>query len=306
MHELLKLLRLLILILRDAIRDWWEDNAPRLAASIAFYTTFSLAPLVVVTIAIAGSIFGQAAVQGELVKNIEVLVGRDAAGVIQGIIKNARMSPSGGIATGVSVFLLLVGATAVFGELQHAINRVWQVRSADSLRRVAISRFLSFLMVLGMGVLLFASVVANAVLAILASYVGDAIPVIGHLLFVVNFLLPFALLTVLFAMFYKVLPDVKISWADVWVGALITSLLFVLGKYALGLYLGRGTVGSAYGAAGSFVVFLFWIYYSSQIFLFGAEVVFAYTRRLGIEIAPARGAVRLSEGEKECVAKGVD
>jgi membrane protein len=295
MHIPLDTPRLLLSILKEALFRWWEDNAIKLAAAIAFYTVFSLAPLVIIVIAIAGSVFGTAAVQGDVVASIEDFVGREGAGVIQSIIVNARMSHSSSLAAALSILLLLVAATAVFAEIQQDLNSVWDVRSRRGIRGLAVRRLLSFLMVLGIGLLLLAMVLATTVLSLVGSYFGHIVPGLSRLLFFINFLLPFVALTVLFAMFYKVLPDVKISWLDVWAGATVTSLLFILGRYLLGFYFSsRTTFGSAYGAAGSLVVFLLWVYYSAQIFLFGAEVTYAQARHLGRAIMPARGAAPIS------------
>ncbi len=299
MRELLLIFKLLFRTVRDAFAGWWADEAPRLAAAVAFYTVFSLAPLVIIAVAIAGAIFGDAAAQGQIVSHMEELIGRDAAGVIQSIIVNARTSHSGTFAAVASSVILLAGATGVFAELQHALNRVWEVRSPGSIKSVIRTRLLSFSIVLGCGVVLVAALLVNAGITIAAAYLGDMLPILHFFFFLLNVVLPFAVVTTLFAMFYKVLPDVNIDWAAAWVGALITALLFVLGNYLLSFYLRRGMIRSAYGAAGSFVVFLVWIYYSAQIFLFGAEVTHAYTKAAGIRFTPAHGAVPLPGKGKE-------
>ncbi len=298
MRDLLLFFRLLFHTVEDALTGWWANEAPRLAAAVAFYTVFSLAPLVIIAVAIAGAVFGAAAAQGQIVSHIEELVGRDAAGVIQSILVSARASHSGWLAAVVSSIVLLVGATGVFTELQHDLNRVWGVRSPGSIKSVIRTRLISFFIVLGCGAVLIAALLVNAGLTIAVAYLGDTIPVIDFFFFLVNVVLPFAVITALFAMFYKVLPDVSIGWAAAWVGALITALLFVLGNYLLSFYLSRGAIRSAYGAAGSFVVFLVWIYYSAQIFFFGAEVTHAYTKAAGIRFAPLHGAVPVDGKEK--------
>lgn len=290
--------RLFIQILKEASFKWWSDDAPRLAAAVAFYTMISLAPLVVVAVAMAGFIFGQAAVQGQIVVHTQALIGTQAARVIQNVIQHAQASRSGFFAGAIGVVLLLMGATAVFSEVQHALNTVWEVRSTGGLANALRNRLLSFLMVVGISLLLLAALLANAASAVVAAYVGDGIPALRQLFFLLNTVLPFVLMTALIAMFYRVLPDVKITWQDVWVGALITSVLFMGGKYLLGAYFSRATLGSAYGTAGSLIVFLLWIYYSAQIFLFGAEITHAFARHLGTAITPARGAIAISHAKE--------
>ncbi len=296
MHGLVALVRLLSAVLRAAFYDWWEDDAPRLAAAVAFYTVISLAPLVIIAIAIASAIFGQAAVQGEVLAQIASFTGKQAASVIQAILANARTSHSGPFAAAVSIIILLSAATAVFVELQHALNRVWEVRTPGTLKGAAIQRLISFLIVLGIGLLLVAALFVEAAVRIAMAYLGSAVPVLVHLFFLVNIALPFIVITALFAMFYKVLPDVKIGWTDTAAGSVITALLFVLGNYLLGFYLRRSAITSAYGAAGSLVVFLLWIYYSVQIFLFGAEITHVYATRHAIRVTPVRGAVSARSG----------
>ncbi|MEN6617554.1 MAG: YihY/virulence factor BrkB family protein [Syntrophorhabdus sp.] len=293
--EFLAPFSLLLRIIKDASIEWWADDSPRLAAAVAFYTVFSLAPMLIIAVAMAGAVFGQAAVKGEVISYVEGFTGREAANVLQGILASARTSQSGLAATA-SVVFLLVGATAVFAELQHALNRVWEVRSSAGFKSVIVTRLLSFIIVLGMGFLLIAALLANAALVLARSYV--TIPIIEPLFFLLNFALPFSVITILFAMFYKILPDVKISWDDVWIGALITAILFVLGNYLLSLYLAHGVLTSAYGAAGSLVAFLLWIYYSTQIFLFGAEITHVWANRLGTKITPARGAVAVPQKKR--------
>lgn len=293
MRAFIALVRLLSGVLQTAFRDWWEDNAPRLAAAVAFYTVISLAPLVIIAIAIASAIFGQAAVQGEVLAKFATFTGTQAASVLQAILANARTSQSGPFAAAVSVIILLTAATAVFVELQHALNRVWEVRSSGTLKGAAIQRLISFLIVLGIGLLLVAALIVEAAARIAMAYIGHTVPGLVRLFFLLDIVLPFIVITALFAMFYKVLPDVKIGWTDAAAGALITALLFVLGNYLLGFYLRHGAAGSAYGTAGSLVVFLLWIYYSLQIFLFGAEITHVYATRHGARVTPVRGAVSI-------------
>lgn len=303
MRSLFGFFRLLWRIMRDAFVEWWEDDATRLAAAVTFYTIFSLAPLVIIAVSIAGTIFGQKAAEGQLLDYVKEFTSEETAGFIQTIIESAYFSRSGFLYTILGILALLIGATAVFAELQHALNRVWEVRSSGGIRGLLMTRLLSFLVVLGIGGLLIAALIASNALALAASYFGDWIPFLPYVFFLLSVALPFLLMTVLFAMFYKVLPDVHIGWSDVWVGALSTAALFALGNYLLGFYLRHGSISSAYGAAGSFVVFLLWIYYSVQIFLLGAEIAHAYGKHLGTEITPARGAVSISHEKRKAEAQ---
>jgi membrane protein len=251
-------------------------------------------PSAIIAVAVTGSIFGQAAAQGQIVEHAEALIGTHAANVIENIIEKTWIAQSGSFAAAISMLILLVSSTAAFAELHQALNRVWEVRSSGSIKSVLNTRLLSFLVVLAIGVLLLSALLANAGLALVIAFVKRQAPEIARVLFLANAILPLVVTTVLFAMFFKVLPDVHISWKDVWAGAVITSLLFVLGNYLLGFYLSRTVLASAYGAAGSLFVFLLWVYYSAQIFLLGAEITHAYARRAGRAITPARGAVAFS------------
>lgn len=298
MRELLALLRLLFRVLKAALQEWWDDDAPRLAAAVAFYTVFSLAPLVIIAIAIASAIFGQAAVQGEVLAQIASFTGTQAASVIQAILANASTSHSGPFATAISILILLSAATAIFVELQHALNRVWAVRTAGTFRQAVIKRVISFFIVLGVSLLLVAALLVEAAVRLAAAYLGTAIPFVVQLFFFLDIVLPFIVITVLFAMFYKMLPDVTIGWWDVAAGSVITALLFVLGNYLLGFYLRRGTLTSTYGAAGSFVVFMLWIYYSVQIFLFGAEITHVYASQAGKATSATGARAGRPEGRK--------
>ncbi len=284
-------------LLKETFAEWNKDKASRLAAALAYYTVFSLAPLLIIVIAIAGSVFGEEAARGEIVKQIQGLVGRNGAEFIQTAIQNASKPSEGTIASIISLVVLLFGATGVFAELQDALNTVWEVQPKPGLGAMGFirNRFLSFAMVLGIGFLLLVSLVLSAALAALSNYFGHLIPGIDFLWQLVNFILSFVITTLLFGLIYKVLPDVKIAWSDVWTGAAITSVLFSLGRYLLGQYLGNSSFGSTYGAAGSLVVVLFWVYYAAQILFFGAEFTQVYTRRYGSGIVPANYAVSVSE-----------
>lgn len=283
-------------LLKDTFSEWQEDKASRLAAALAYYTVFSLAPLVIIAIAIAALVFGQEAAQGRIDEQIEGLLGSQGADAVQDMIKNSRKAEQGTIATLISVGILLFGASGVFGQLQDSLNTIWEVapKPGRGIKGFIKDRFLSFSMVLGIGFLLLVSLILSAGLAGVGNYFGHLMPGLPFLQ-ALNFLLSFGIVTVLFALMFRVLPDAKIAWGDVWIGAAITSLLFTLGKYLLGLYLGNGSVGSTYGAAGSFVVLLLWVNYSAQILFFGAEFTQVYANKYGSRIVPAKNAVPVTE-----------
>jgi membrane protein len=285
-------------LLKDTFDEWNEDKASRLAAALAYYTVFSLAPLLIIAITIASLIFDQAAAEGQIVQQIQGLVGKDGAQAIQEMIRNASKPSSGGtIATIIGVATLLFGASGVFGQLQDALNTIWEVAPKPGRGVVGFirDRFLSFSMVLGTGFLLLVSLVLSTGLAALSSYFGNLLPGFDALWQIVNFVISFGVVTVLFALIYKVLPDAKITWGDVWIGAAITALLFTIGKFLLGVYLGNGAFGSTYGAAGSFVVILAWVYYSAQILFFGAEFTQVYAGKYGSNIKPSKNAVPVTQ-----------
>jgi len=283
-------------LVKDTAAEWSEDNVPLLAAALAYYTVFSLAPLLLIAIAIAGFFFGEEAARGEIIGQIQGLVGVEGAQAIQAMIQNANRPGSGGTtATIIGVVVLLFGASGVFGQLQVALNTIWEVKPkpGNGIKSFIQSRFLSFAMVLVIGFLLLVSLVLSAVLAGVSHYFGSLVPgflIVGQ---TVNFVISFGVVTVLIAGIYKFLPDVDIPWKNLWVGAGVTALLFNLGKFLLGLYLGSSSVSSAYGAAGSLVVVLIWVFYSAQILLFGAEFTQVYSKYRGLPIEPSKHAVRV-------------
>jgi membrane protein len=273
-------------LLGEAAEGWHKDNAPRLGAALAYYTLFSIAPLLVVAIAVAALVFGQDAAQGRIVAELSGLLGEAGARALEETVENSRKATAGTLATLGALFTLFLGATGVFGELKGALNVIWDVREDEGPSRGFIAgilrnRLWSFAMVLAVGFLLLVSLVINAVLAAAQGALGRYLPEPSALLGYVNTLASLAMITVLFAMIFKFLPDARVAWNDVWVGAAFTSTLFVAGKYLIGLYLGRSSVGSVYGAAGSVVVLIVWVYYAAQIFFFGAELTQAYARRHG-------------------------
>jgi membrane protein len=276
-------------LLSATYTKWTADHAQGLGAALAFYAIFSLAPLLLIVIAIAGSVFGQEAAQGEIIGQIQGLVGEESAKAIQSMIEEARKPAAGIIATVVALVLLFLGATGVFAQLQEALNIIWRVEAKpeQGMWKILKDRFISLLAVLGTGFLLLISLVISAALSAIGTTLEQFLPVPGFLLQLINFLVSFAIVTLLFAMIYKLLPDRSIQWSDVWIGAIITSLLFTIGKFVIGVYLGKSDVGIAYGAAGSLVVMLMWVYYASQIFLFGAEFTAVYTHARGSKLAPS-------------------
>ncbi|MBM0742890.1 YihY/virulence factor BrkB family protein [Phormidium sp. CLA17] len=285
-------------LIKGTIAEWKEDNVPVLAAALAYYTVFSLAPLLLIAIAIAGAVFGEEAARGELVRQIQGLVGKDGAEAIQAMIQNADKPGSGGaIATIIGVVLLMFGASGVFGQLQAALNTIWEVKPkpGQGIRGFLVSRFLSFAMVLVIGFLLLVSLLLSTVLATVSYFFNNLMPGIPILGQVINFAISFGVITVLFASIYKFLPDVEIPWKNLWVGAAVTAILFNIGKLAIGLYLGNSSVGSAYGAAGSLVVLLIWVFYSAQILLIGAEFTQVYSKYRGTPLRPSKHAVPIDE-----------
>jgi membrane protein len=287
----------IIELIKETFRDWSEDKAVRLAAALSYYTVVALAPLLVIIIAIAGLVFGREAAQGQIVAQIGSLVGQQSAEAIQGIIANASQPKSGIIAGVLGIATLLFGASGVFGQLQDGLNTVWEVqpKPGRGLLGIIKDRFLSLTMVFGVGFLLLVSLVLSAALSALGAYVNSLLPLPEIVLQALNFIISLLVITLLFAMIFKVLPDAKIAWGDVWIGATITALLFAVGKLLLGLYIGRSSVGSAYGAAGSLVVILVWIYYSTQILFLGAEFTQVYANRYGSLIKPDEDAVAVTE-----------
>jgi membrane protein len=280
-------------ITKQTFSDWLDDDASRLAASLAFYTLLSLAPLVIIAVAIAGFVLGPEAARGQIAAALSEVVGHEAALGIQSVVASARSTSSGTIGTVIGVITLFIGASGVFGELQFALNSIWEVRARPG-RGVwgeIKDRFLSFTMVLGVAFLLLVSLVLSALLSVIGHFFTASLP--GGELFwqLLNFLISFAMVTALFALILKYVPDVEIQWSDVWVGAGVTALLFTIGKSLLGLYLGKASVGSSYGAAGSLVVLVVWVYYSAQILFLGAEFTQVQARQRGRAIKPSKRAI---------------
>jgi membrane protein len=259
-------------ICRAAGAAWLADRAPSMGAAMAYYMVFSLAPVLILVIAVAGLVFGQAAAQGAIVRQLGDLMGVEGATALQAMIASAAHKRAGIVATLVGTGTLLVAATAVFGELQASLNVIWKVqRRRKALIALARERLLSLSLILALGFLLLVSLVLSAALTAFGQYLNGVFPGLPLILRILHLALAFGLMSVLFAMIFKILPDTLVAWQDVWVGAMVTALLFSIGKYLIGLYIGSSNVASTYGAAGALVIILVWIYYSAQILLFGAE-----------------------------------
>jgi membrane protein len=281
----------LLALLRDTVKGWQADKASRLAAALAYYTIFSMAPLLVLGVSVLSLAMGRDEARAGLSSQIATLAGPAAASAVESIagVEESNQSSGNIWLTVISVITLLLGASGVFGQLQDALNTIWGVTAPPEAGVMALirNRFLAFSMILVIGFLLIVSLVLSAVLSFFTNRISARVPEVSYLLPFLDFAVSFTITTILFALIYRILPSIKIAWRDVWIGAAITSLLFNLGKILIGLYLGRSDVGSAFGAAGSLVVILVWIYYSAQIFLFGAEFTFVYANQYGSRCQPA-------------------
>jgi len=282
---------------KDTAKSWSEDKASRLAAALSYYTIFSIAPLLVLAIAVAGLVFGRDAASNQLFGEIRGLVGDQGAQAIQAMVQSMNQKGGGILATIIGIATLLIGASGAFGQLQDALNTIWQVQPKPGLgiKGFLRTRFLSFSMVLVIGFLLLVTLVISAVLSALGQYLEGILPIPPAVMQLLNFAISFGVTALLFTLIYKVLPDVTVRWRDVWIGGFVTAFLFSIGRYLIGLYLGRGSVSSAYGAAGSLVLILIWIYYSAQILFFGAEFTKVFAKRYGSPIQPSPYAVPISE-----------
>lgn len=288
-------------LVKQAGFQWNEDNAPRFAAAVAFFTIFSIAPLLTIVVAVAGAVFGDAAARTALLQEIETLSGSGSSEAVRIILENAVFTAGDIVTTVVAVIVMLWGATRVFAELQEAMNHIWNVtpRIDSMVLGLLWKRAISFGMILAVGFLLLVSLVMSAVLSAFESQMTEVIPsgAMRILIWSADSAISFGLITLLFAMIYKILPDAQIAWRDVWLGAVVTAALLVIGKYLIGLYLGRSTTASAFGAAGSFMVFLIWIFFSVQILFFGAELTQVYANRYGSGVLPIKGARIKEKGE---------
>lgn len=271
-------------LLKEAVSAWSDDFAPSMGAALSYYMLFSIAPLLVIVIALAGFFFGAEAVRGEVFAQLSGLMGQDGAAAIEGLLKSASEPKEGAIATAASVAVLLLGATTALAELQSSLDRIWRAPAPEKIGGVWTfirARLLSFAMILTLAFLLMVSLVLGAGMAALGKWWGPWFTGWETLAQIVNFVLSFGLTTVLFAMIYKIVPRVHIRWHDVWVGAAVTAVLFAVGKILIGLYLGKSGVTSGFGAAGSLVLVMVWVYYSAQVFLIGAEFTWVYAHEFG-------------------------
>ena len=270
-------------LIKRTADSWNEINAPRLGAALSYYTMMSIAPLLVICVGIAGVVFGRQAAQSQIVGQIRDLVGPQGGRAIEDVLKQAATPAAGITAAVIGLFVLLFSASGVLGELRDSLNMVWGAKPTGSTGLIAMIRyrFVSFAMVLGIGFLLMVSLILSAGIAAAGKFLGGYLPLPEGLLHFSNLVISLIAFTIVFALLYKLVPDVHIEWRDVWIGAGVTSLLFSFGKFLIGLYLGKAAVGSAYGAAGSLVVFLVWVYYSAQIFFLGAEFTRNFSERHG-------------------------
>ena len=285
-------------LFRDTFKDWSEDKAARLGASLAYYTMFSLGPLLVIVVAIASLVFDDA--QGQIVSKISGIVGKEGGDVIGQTMENANRGGGSIIATIIGIVTLLFGAAGVFGQLKDALNTIWEVKPKPGLGflNTIKERFFSFTMVLGTGFLLLVSLVISAAVSAFGEILRNLVPgadIIGQVL---SFLVSFAVVAMMFSLLFKFLPDVKIAWSDVWIGGVVTAALFLLGQFALGLYISMGNVGSAFGAFSAIIIILVWIYYSAQILFLGAEFTQVYTNRFGSRVRPEAHAEFATEEQR--------
>ena len=276
-------------LLRQAVLAWVDDDAASKGAALAYYTLFSLAPLLLIVISVAGLVFGADAARGEIFGQLQGLLGSAGAAAVQQLLESVQQPAEGWWATALGLALMLLGATSVFAELQNTLDRIWRApaRPAGGFWLLLRARVLSFGMVLGLGFLLMVSLLLSAAVSAAQRWWSPALAHWDGWITLLNLGSTFALVTLMFAMIYKVMPRVRIEWSDVWVGAIFTACLFTVGRLGLGLYLGLGSVSLAFGAAGSLVVVLVWVYYSAQIFLLGAEFTWVYAHALGSRRAVA-------------------
>ncbi len=298
------------LLVKTAFNAWYDDYAQSMGAALAYYTMFSITPVLLIAISIAGLVFGEEAARGEIAEHLENLMGPQGALAVQSLLDSVRAPAQGLTATVVGVVLLLVGATSVFGELQNALDRIWRAPgrlTAGGLLGLVRSRLLSFGMILGIGFILMVSLVFSAALSALTKWWSPAFGEMALAAHVVNLGFSFALTTGMFALIYKIMPRVRIAWSEVRIGAALTALLFTVGKAVIGFYIGRSGVASGFGAAGSLVALMVWVYYSAQIFLMGAEFTWAYSHVFGSrrqQAPPAELVQAIDESAAVCLGPG--
>ncbi len=291
-------------VVKDTFSEWSTDKCPRLGAALSYYTVFSLAPVLIMAIAIAGLFLGHDAAQGKIVDELSGMLGTEAAKLLQAAVLKSSEHQAGVWATIVGLATLLVGATGVMVELQDALNTVWKVlpKPGASVKRFVRARILALALVLTLGFLLLVSLVLSAGLEVFVKWAGSWLPKWVALGYILNYVVGVGVIALFFALLFKWLPDAKVAWKDVWFGALVTSILFHVGKYLIALYIGRASVASTFGAAGSLAVLLVWIYYSSQILLLGAEMTRAYSNRYGSHVVPDENAIPAPHAAPERLA----
>ena len=294
-------------LIKEAVMAWIDDFAPSMGAAISYYTIFSLAPLLVIVIAVAGAIFGEEAVKGQIVGQLQGLMGKEGATAVQGMIAAANEPTKGLVASVISFVILLIGSTTVFAELQSALDRIWHVpekAKPQGIWAVLRARLLSMGLILGLAFLLMVSLVTAAAVAAFGTFAKGMLPGSELLLQLLNFAISIGLSTVLFAMIFKYMPSITIEWRDVWVGAAVTAVMFEVGKYGISIYIGKSGTTETFAAAGSVVVLLLWVYYAAQIFLLGAEFTKVYGNSRGS--ASGQQATAATEHQKEIADKGTD
>ena len=288
-------------LLKDTASKWSEDRCPTLGAALAYYTVFSLAPLMLVLLAVFGLIYGgSAAAQEKIIKQLSYFVDQSTVGVIKDIAANTSQQSKGILATVIGVVVALFGASGIFGQLQDALNTIWSVKPkpGSGIKGFLRARFLSFSMVGGVCFLLLVSLTLSSVVHLFSGQLKSVLPGGDLIPLLINVALDLVVVTLLFALIFKYLPDAKIAWRDVWIGAGLTTGLFLVGKWALGLYLGSGSAGSAYGAASGLITTFVWVYYSAQILLFGAEFTQIYATAYGSRVVPKEHAVKIQTGQE--------
>lgn len=289
-------------LLKESYQEWNNDDPWRQSAVVAYYAIFSLPALLIIVITIAGSFFGEDAVQGQLSSEIGNAIGPDAAEEVETMISNAYQTQNSVLATIIGIATLVFGATGVFYQLQQSLNNVWEVTTDKDagLKKLVKDRVSSFGIVLVIGFLLLISLMLTTTLSILSDFIKENLPdYLLYVFYVANIIISFGIITMLFAMIYKILPDVDIEWRTVWVGAIVTAILFIIGKYALSFYFSKANPASAYGAAGSLILILLWTSYSCLILFFGAEFTQVYARKYGHSIKPSAHAAKLSRFDEK-------
>jgi membrane protein len=289
--------KVLLSHLRQSFKDWNDDNAPRLGAALAFYTILSISPLVILTIAIVSLIFDRSRVQSHLLTEVQGLVGSSGKDAVQAMLQSGRKASSGTLSTVVGIITLAFGATGVFGELRSALNQIWDLdpKTSSGLLGLVRERFFSLGMVFSVGFILLVSLVVSAALAAISKFFGGLLPLPEFVFQALSFVVSLCAISILFGLIFKYVPETSVEWRNVRVGAIATALMFTVGKTVLGLYLGKASPGSAYGAAGSLVAMVIWVYYSAQIFYFGAEFTHVVAQSREAKLGPPHQAAPFQE-----------